>query len=98
MDKYTWRFNARCDSCSKDFVLKYEDIKAVVIDNIKVKYFKCEHCKEKYITECVDDFIVKERLRYKRLHSKRKKQICMDGMIAHTNELKLKIIDRIERG
>jgi hypothetical protein len=95
LSKDTWSFNAHCDSCTKDFTLKYEDIKTVVIDDIKVKYFECKHCKEKYITECIDDFIVKERLRYQRLNSKRKKQICMDGMISHTNELKLKVINRI---
>lgn len=95
MNKDAWKFKTRCNECTEEFILKYEDIKEVTIDNIKVKYFKCKLCDEIYITECVDDFIVKERLLYQRMNSPRKKKDCMNRMIDHSDKLKLKIINKL---
>lgn len=54
-----------CDKCSKEFTLEAKDIKHKTINKIEVQYFECEHCNEKYITICSDDYIVKEQQRYK---------------------------------
>lgn len=84
-----------CDKCEREFLLESEYIKHRAIDAlmINVSYFECSNCKQKYITECVDQYILKEQRRYKKLSDRNKKLKCLNNMNVHSDRLKLKVID-----
>lgn len=59
--------NIKCDKCNKEFSLEVRDINTKAIDDIQVSYFECKHCNHKYITTCVDNYIIKEQRRYQNI-------------------------------
>lgn len=85
----------KCDKCEQEFLLERKDIKHRAIDElmINVSYFECSNCKQKYIIECVDQYILKEQRRYKKLSDRNKKLKCLNNMKVHSDRLKLKVID-----
>lgn len=87
--------NIKCDKCCEEFSLENKDIITKEIDNlhISVRYFECKHCSEKYITECIDNYISKEKRRYEKLTDNDKKIKCLSNMKLHSDRLKLKVID-----
>lgn len=87
--------NLNCDCCNKEFILEAKDIKTRIINDVEVSYFECKHCKHKYITTCIDDYIRKEQRRYNRLTDKDKKLKCLQNMKRHSDTLKLKIKDKL---
>lgn len=91
--------NIKCDKCDQEFLLKSKDIKHRDIDElmINVSYFECSNCKQKYITSCVDEYILKEQRRYLRLSRQNGKcestMKALENMKVHSDRLKLKVID-----
>lgn len=88
-----------CDNCEQEFLLEAKDIKHRYIDEvmIKVSYFECSYCNEKYITHCEDEYILKEQRRYFKL-SKQNGEYnatmkALKNMKVHSDRLKLNIID-----
>lgn len=90
-----------CDNCEQQFLLEAKDIKHRVIDDlmINVSYFECSNCKQKYITECVDQYILKEQRRYLRLarHNGKYESTmkALENMKVHSDRLKSKIINKL---
>lgn len=84
-----------CNKCDKEFSIEAKNIKTIIIDNIKVQYFECKHCKEKYITSCIDDYIDKEQIRYKKLNEHNKRSKCLKNMKIHSDRLKDKVEDKL---
>ena len=56
-----------CIKCNKDFYLKASNIKKKFIDKVKVEYFKCKHCQERYISMCTDDYVKDKKNELKKL-------------------------------
>nr|WP_302417069.1 hypothetical protein [uncultured Romboutsia sp.] len=89
----------KCDKCEQEFLLERKDIKHRAIDElmINVSYFECSNCKQKYIIECVDQYILKEQRRYLRLSRQNGKyestMKALKNMKVHSDRLKLKVID-----
>ena len=85
----------KCDKCEQEFLLERKDIKHRAIDElmINVSYFECSNCKQKYIIECVDQYILKEQRRYKKLSDSKKKLNCLNNMKTYSDRLKFKVID-----
>ena len=88
-----------CDNCEQEFLLEAKDINHRAIDElmINVSYFECSNCKQKYIIECVDQYILKEQRRYLRLSRQNGKNEstmkALKNMKVHSDRLKLKVID-----
>ena len=91
-----------CDECNKEFVIELRDIVEVELNidrkNVLVQYFECSHCKYKYITLCIDDYIEKEQRRYKKLKDHDKRIKCLNNMKTHSDRLKLKSIELLGDG
>lgn len=56
-----------CDICTKEFEITKDNILTKDVAGIEVKYFLCEHCGFRYITSCIDSYMVKEQRRLKKL-------------------------------
>ncbi len=89
--------NIKCDKCNKEFSLEAKDIKHRAIEElmINVSYFECSNCKQKYITECIDQYILKEQRRYNKLSDRKMKLNCLNNMRVHSDRLKAKIINML---
>ena len=88
-----------CDQCNNSFNIEKEDLKDKMIDNIKVTYFECRECNHKYVTSCVDEYIMKEQRRYQKLikdiNKADKSQKCLRNMKLHSDRLKKKVLEKV---
>lgn len=88
-----------CDQCNHSFNIEEEDLKEKMIDDIEVTYLECKECNHKYVTSCVDEYIMKEQRRYQKLikdiNKTNKSQKCLRNMKLHSDRLKKKLLNKI---
>lgn len=82
-----------CIKCNRDSYLKASNIKKKFIDKVKVEYFSCKHCQEKYIMMCTDDHVKNEKIKIKKLEGEIAK-LAKKFTLSCTEEI-LKEMDKV---